>query len=210
MGTLENPHIIHLAESLTLAEDPHFAKFFQKREINFARSYTNMLGLDLELVMHHLTVEDGENPVKKKLKKMHPQITLLVKAELKKLLDVGFIRPIDYLEWISNIVPVAKPNGSIRICMDFRDLNKAYPKDKFPLPNIDMIVDLTVEHAMLSLMDGFLGYKQIKIALEDQYKTTFTCPWGTYYWNAMPFGLKNVGTTYQREMTTIFHDMCIH
>ena len=70
-----------------------------------------------------------------------------------------------------------------------------------------MIVDMTTRYEMYSLMDGFSGYNQIKITLEYQEKTTFTCPWGTYFWNVMPFGLKNVGATYQSEMTTIFHDM---
>jgi len=111
---------------------------------------------------------------------MHPHIALLVKEELKKLLDVGFIRAIDYPEWISNIVPVSKPDGQVRLCNDFRDLNKACRKDDFPLPNINIIVDLTAGHTMLSLMDGFSGYNQIKIAPEDQHKTTFTCPWGTF------------------------------
>lgn len=207
MGTPENPHIIHLASLLTLEEQPKFIEFFQKRQINFAWSYADMPGLDPDLVMHHLTVAEGAKPVKQKLRKMHPQITVLVKTELKKLLNVGFIRPIDYAEWISNIVLVGKPKGGIRICTDFRDLNKACPKDDFPLPNIDIIVDLTAGHAMLSLMDGFSGYSQIKIAPEDQHKTTFTCPWGTYCWNVMPFGLKNARATYQRAMTTIFHDM---
>ncbi|GLJ48087.1 hypothetical protein SUGI_1015300 [Cryptomeria japonica] len=122
---------------------------------------------------------------------MNPQVALMVKAKLKKLLDVGFIRPIDYAEWISNIVPVSKPDGSIRICTDFRDVNKACPKGDFPLPSINIIVDLTVGHAMLSLMDYFSTYNQIKIAPKDQDKTTFTYPWGTYCWNVMPFGLKN-------------------
>lgn len=106
---------------------------------------------------------------------MHPKIALLVKVELKKLLDVGFIRPINYLEWISNLVSVSKPTGGIRIYMNFQDLKKAFPKDDFPLPSIDMIVDLTIGHEMLSLMDGFFGYNQIKISPNDQHKTTFTC-----------------------------------
>lgn len=138
---------------------------------------------------------------------MHPQIALLVKVELQKLLDVGLIRPIDYAEWISNLVPVTKAIGGIRTCTYFRNLNKACPKVDFPLPNIDMIMDLTTRNEMLSLMDDFYGYNQIKIALEDQHKITFTCPWGKYYWNVMSFNLKNTGTTYQREMTTLFHDM---
>ena len=86
---------------------------------------------------------------------MHPKVALLVKAEVEKMLEAKVIRPIDYSEWISNMVLVTKPSGDIKICTDFRDLNKACPKDDFPLPKIDMIVDLTTGHKILSLMDGF-------------------------------------------------------
>ncbi|GLJ55837.1 hypothetical protein SUGI_1198920 [Cryptomeria japonica] len=207
IGTEEVPHNIFLAQSLTESEKSKFISFFKERQINFSWSYADMPGLDLDLIIRHLTVKLGAKPVKQKLRKMHPQVALLVKAELEKLLDVGFIRPIDYPEWISNLVPVSKPDRNIRICTDFRDINKACPKDDFPLPNIDLIVDLTEGHEMLSLMDGFSGYNQIRIAPEDQHKTSFTCPWGTFCWNVMPFGLKNAGATYQRAMTTIFHDL---
>ena len=166
-----------------------------------------MHGLDPNLIMHHLSIAPGVKPVKQKLCKMHPHIALLVKAELEKLLKAVFIRVIDYAEWISNIVPVSKNDKSIRVCTDFRDLNLACPKDDFPLPNIDMIVDMTAGYEMYSLMDGFSGYNQIKIAPEDQEKTAFTCTWGKFCWNVMPFGLKNAGATYQRVVTTIFHDM---
>lgn len=105
------------------------------------------------------------------------------------------------------MVLVTKPLGDIQICTDFRGLNKAYPKDEFPLPNLDMIDDLILGREILSLMDEFLGYNQIKIVEEDHHKTTFTTPWGTFFYNMMPFGLKNVGATYQRAMTTIFHDL---
>lgn len=84
--------------------------------------------------------------------------------------------------------PITKPSGDIRICTNFRDLNKAFPKDDFSLPNIDMIMDLTAGHELLSLMDGFSGYNQIHIIEEDQHKMTFTMPWGTFYYNMMPFG----------------------
>ncbi|KAH9306769.1 hypothetical protein KI387_011173, partial [Taxus chinensis] len=86
---------------------------------------------------------------------MHPHIALLVKEELQCLLSVSFILPIDYPQWISNIVPITKVIGGLRICMDFHDLNLACPKDDFPLPGIDQLVDLTTGHEMLSLMDGF-------------------------------------------------------
>ena len=91
--------------------------------------------------------------------------------------------------------------------MDFRNLNKASPKDDFPLPHIDMLVDSTVEHAMLSFRDGFSGYNQIMMAPEEREKTSFSTEWGTYCYRIMPFGLKNVGATYQRATTTLFHDM---
>lgn len=139
-----------------------------------------MVGLDPELIMHHLNVNLGAKLVKQKLRKMHPYITLLVKAELKKLLDVGFIKSIAYPQWVSNIVPVSKPDKRIRVCTDFRDLNNSCPKDDFHLLNIDIIVDLTVGHSIFSLMDGFFRYNQSKIAPEDQEKTSFTCLWGTF------------------------------
>lgn len=94
---------------------------------------------------------------------MHPHVALFFKAELEKLLKVGFIRTIDYVEWISNIFLVTKHDKSIHVVTDFRDLNRACPKDEFPLPNIDMIVDMTAGYEMYSLMDGFSSYNQIKI-----------------------------------------------
>ena len=93
------------------------------------------------------------------------------------------------------------------MCVDFRDLNKACPKDNFPLPYIDVIIDSAASSAMYSFMDGFLGYNQIMMAVMDKIKTAFITEWGTYYYKVMPFGLKNVGATYQRTTTSLFHDM---
>lgn len=139
LGTPNNPKVIHFAVSLSPEEKDEFIRFFLDWQINFAWSYVDMPGLDLELVLHHLPLKPGVKPVKQKLRKMHPQVSLLVKIELKKLFDAGFIRPIDYAEWISNLVPTRKHSGAIQICTDFHDLNKACPKDDFPLPNIDII-----------------------------------------------------------------------
>ena len=108
---------------------------------------------------------------------------------------------------MANVVPVLKKDGKVRVCVDFRDLNKTNPKDDFSLPHVDLLVDSTVGHSMLSFMDGFLGYNQILMALEDMEKTTFITKWNTYCYRVMPFGLKNVGTTYQRVATILFHDM---
>ncbi|KAH9288616.1 hypothetical protein KI387_032733, partial [Taxus chinensis] len=99
-------------------------------------------------------------------------VALMVKEEVMKLLHVGFIKLVDYSQWVSNIVPVLKNNGKIRICIDFRDINKACPKDDFPLPSIDVIIEATSGFEILSLMDGFSGYNQIIIFEQDQAKTT--------------------------------------
>ena len=114
---------------------------------------------------------------------------------------------VEYPEWLANVVHVPKKDGKVRVCVDFRDLNKASPKDDFPLPHIDMLVDSNAGHSMLSFMDGFFGYNQIMMALKDMEKTSFITKWGTYYYQVMPFGLKNERATYQRAATTLFHDM---
>ena len=93
------------------------------------------------------------------------------------------------------------------MCGDFRDLNKACPKDDFPLPHIDVLVDNTTGSELMSFMDGFSGYNQIKMATKDMTKTTSTVEWGIYYYTVMPFGFKNSGATYQRMATVLLHDM---
>ena len=96
---------------------------------------------------------------------MDPRVAPQVKEGLEELLKVGFIRTIEYPDWLANIVAVPKKNGKVRICIDFRDLNKATPKDDYPLPNIDLLIDSTAGHALFSFMDGYSGYNHIKLAL---------------------------------------------
>ena len=102
----------------------------------------------------------------------------------------GFIKLIQHPRWLSNIVPVKKKNRQIRCFVDFRNLNRAYPKDEFPLPNMDLLIDFMVGNAMFSFMDGFSGYNQIRMALRDAEKTTFRTPMGNFYYTIMPSGLK--------------------
>jgi hypothetical protein len=172
----------------------------------FAWTYLDMPSIDPKILTHNIVLKPNAKPVKQKIRKMNPGIALLVKTEIEKLLGARFIHSIDYSNWISNIVAISKGENKIRMCTDFHDLNQASLKDDFPLPNIDMIVDSTTGHALLSFMDGFLGYNQIFIPIEDQLKTAFITPWGTFCWVMMPFGLRNAGATYQRAMTLIFHD----
>ena len=110
-------------------------------------------------------------------------------------------------QWLANIVPVPKKDGKVRMCMDYRDLNQAYPKDDFSLPHIDTLIDSAASSTMYSFLDGFAGYNQIMMAVIDKLKTSFTTEWGVYCYLVMPFGLKNAGATYQRMATALLHDM---
>ena len=110
----------------------------------------------------------------------------------------------EYPEWLANVVLVKKANGKWRLCIDFTDVNKACPKDSFPLPRIDLIVDATAGHELLSFMDAFSGYNQIIMDPDDQEKTSFVIAQGTYCYQVMPFGLKNAGATYQRLVNRMF------
>ena len=140
----------------------------------FAWSYEDMPGIDFEIVQHHIDTHDHMVPVKQKLRRMRTKWLLEIKEEVIKQLEVGFIKPVHQAKWIANIVPVPKKDVNVRMCVDFRDLNKACPKDDFPLPHIDVLVDNTVGSALMSFMDGFSGYNEIKMAPKDMTKTTFT------------------------------------
>ena len=109
-----------------------------------------------------------------------------------------------YLEWLANTVVVKKKNDKWRVCVDFTDLNKACPKDPFPMSKIDQLVDVTVGHPRMSFLDAFQDYHQIPLALDDQEKTAFVTPVKNYHYKVMPFGLKNAGSTYQRMMSRMF------
>ena len=162
----------------------------------FAWAYDEMPGLDPSLVVHRLNIAPGTVPVKQGQRLFRPEVEVQIKQEIEKLLSAGFIKPIEHPTWLANIVPVRKKNGQIRVCVDFRDLNKACPKDDFPLPNIDTLVDVTAGHELFSFMDGFSGYNQIKMARGDAERTAFRTPVGNFYYTVMPFGLKNAGATY--------------
>ena len=126
---------------------------------------------------------------------------------MDKLLAVGFISEIKYPEWLANVVVVPKKGGKWRVCVDYTDLNEACPKDNFPLPRIDQIVDVSAEHGMLSFLDAFSGYHQIPMHSPDAEKTAFITSYGLLCYNVMPFGLKNAGATYQRLVNKMFRPL---
>ncbi|XP_019459961.1 PREDICTED: uncharacterized protein LOC109359723 [Lupinus angustifolius] len=131
------------------------------------------------------------------------ELVNLGSEEDKKEVRVGTIMD----DWVANVVAVPIKGVKLRICVDYRDLNKASPKDDFTVPHIDIMVDSTADHALFSFMDGYSGYHHIKMAPEDINKTTFITSWGIFCYQVMPFGLKNVMATYQRVMVTLFHVM---
>ena len=127
-----------------------------------------------------------------------------IEEEVHKLLKARFIREEKYPTWLANVVMVKKPSGKWRMCIDYIDLNKACPKDCFPLPKIDHLVDSTSGHAILSFMDMFSRYNQIHMNPKDEVHTSFITHFGTYYFKMMPFGLKNVSVTFERLVTEVF------
>jgi hypothetical protein len=120
-----------------------------------------------------------------------------MEREVKKLLDSKIIVPLRYSEWVANLVLVRKQSGEIRICVDFRNLNRSSKKDNYPFPNMEHILQRVTGASRISMIDGFYGYNQISVMSEDREKIAFTTPWGTFMYAKMPFGLMNVGATFQ-------------
>lgn len=198
---------INISAQLTTKEKARVTKLLKEYQEVFAWSYEDMPGLDPNMVCHALNIQPGAKPIKQPKRGIRPSHEQAVKAEVEKLITSGFIKPIQHPTWLSNIVTLDKKNGGVRVCIDFRDLNNACPKDDFPLPNMDALIDSNSSHKMLSFMDGFSGYNQIKMSSRDATKIAFRTSYGNFYYTVMPFGLKNAGATYQRAMTAIFHDM---
>jgi hypothetical protein len=173
----------------------------------FVWSYKDMLRLNTNIMVHKIPLEEGCKLVKQKLRRAYPDTWIKVKAELEKQWNARFVEVVKYPQWVSNIVVIPNKEGKIRVCVDFQNLNKASPKDDFPLPHIEILVDNAARSSTYSFMNGFSRYNQIKMAPKDKAKTTFVTPWGTYCYKVMPLGLKNTGATYQRAMVTLFHDM---
>jgi hypothetical protein len=125
--------------------------------------------------------------------------------EVKRLLSVVVIREVTYPEWLANTVMVKKANGKWRMCINFTDLNKACPKDEFSLPRIDSLMDAAATSVLMSLLDCYSGYHQIWMEVEDETKTSFITPSGTYCYLRMPEGLKNVGGSFSRMTAKVLH-----
>jgi hypothetical protein len=203
-GIVEN---VNIGTSCSPEEIVTYTSLFKEFHDIFAWSYEEMPGIDPSIMVHEINTYPGAKPIWQRLRPVHPRKATAIKLEVEKLLKAGFIYPVALTEWVSNPVPIDKKGGSIRFCVDYRDINKACFKDNFPTPFVDQIVDDCAGSEIFSLMDGFSSYNQINIAPEDQHKTAFICPWGTFTYRKLPFGLKNVGATFQRAMSYAFHDI---
>ncbi|XP_012830533.1 PREDICTED: uncharacterized protein LOC105951629 [Erythranthe guttata] len=170
----------------------------------FAWQPSDLTGISPRTVVHRLNLRPECRPVKQKRRHFGTEKDEIRHKEVQRLLDIGHIREIQFPTWLSNAVLVQKANGQWRMCIDFRDLNKACPKDDYPLPRIDQLVDATAGCELLSMMDASQGYHQIPLDEKDQPAVSFVTATGTYCYVVMPFGLKNAGATYQRLMDRMF------
>ena len=170
----------------------------------FAWDAYEALGLDPKFICYHLNVNPSIIPKRQPPRRPSKEHVEAVKCEVTKLKQAGAIKEVFNPQWLANTVVVKKKTGKWRVCVDFTDLNRAYPKDSFLMPRIDQLVDATIGHPRMSFLDAFQGYHQIPLALDDQEKTAFVTPVGNYHYKVMPFGLKNARSTYQQMMTKMF------
>ncbi|XP_071933903.1 uncharacterized protein [Coffea arabica] len=170
----------------------------------FAWAADEAHGVPHHLMIHELNVDPQARPVKQKRRHIGPKRSRAVGEEVDKLLPAKIIREVQYPIWLSNPVMVKKDAGAWRMCVDFTDLNKTCPKDYYPLPKVDTLVDSAMGYEVLCFLDVFKGYHQIGMSPEDQEKTTFYTDRGTYCYTTMPFGLKNAGAMYQRLVNQAF------
>jgi hypothetical protein len=180
---------LNINPNLTVAETQQLMKLLLEHKEAFAWDYTEMKGISPELCTHRIYIKEDCRSICQSQRRMNPNLREILKEELEKLLNAGFIYPISNSEWVSPLVIVPKKNEKWRVCVDYRALNKATQKYHFLLPFIDQVLDSLSRKKFFSFLDGFSGYNQIKIAPQDQDKTTFTSPWGTFAYRGLPFGL---------------------
>jgi ribonuclease HI len=170
---------------------------FNNKDV-FAWPVNDLCGVNRDVIEHSLNVDPVIRPRKQKLRKMSDDKAKGARNEVKRLLSAGVIREVTYTEWLVNTIMVKKANGKWRMCIDFIDLKKACTEDEFSLPRIDSLVDAVATSELMSLLDYYSGYHQIWMKKEDEPKTRFITPSGTYCYLQMPEGLKNAGGSFSR------------
>ncbi|GJS83523.1 reverse transcriptase domain-containing protein [Tanacetum coccineum] len=216
---------IIIAKNLKDEDKTALIKVLKSHKHAIAWKISDIKGIDPQFCTHKILMEENAKPVVQHQRRVNPKIYEVIKQEVIKLLDAGLIYPISDSPWVSPVHCVPKKGGITvvkneeneliptrlvtgwRVCIDYRKLNDATRKDHFPLPFMDQMLERLAGNEYYCFLDGFSGYFQIPIDPLDQEKTTFTCPYGTFAYRRMPFGLCNAPGTFQRCMVAIFHDM---
>jgi hypothetical protein len=160
-----------------------------------------------EVIKHHLNIYPDARLVQQKLLKQSIERQNFIREEIKKLLDVGFIREVHHPRWLANPVAIPKVSGKLQMCIDYTSLNKAYPKDPFPLPRIDQIMNSTSGCDLLCFLDAYSGFDQIPMSREDEEYTAFITVDDLFFYVSMPYVLKNALPTFVRVMHKTFGDL---
>ena len=210
---LSNPHEVSLLQNLHMNKKAIELKIF------------NLKGISPTVCTHHIYLEEESKAVRQPQRRLNPHMKEVVRVEVLKLLQDDIMYLISDSSWVSPTQVVPKKSGVTtvlnekgeemptrltigwRVCIDYRRLNEVTRKDHFPLPFTDQLLERVSSHPFYNFLYGHSGYFKIKIAADDQEKTTFTCPFGTYAYRRMPFGLCNALATFQRCMLSIFSDM---
>jgi hypothetical protein len=217
--------LLIIASDLVDAQEEKLLDVLREHKEAIGWTIEDIKGISPSVVMHKIHLEENAKPSREPQRRLNPAMQEVVRTEVIKLLDAGIIYPISNSKWVSPIHVVPKKAGlrvvknkdnklvptriqsGWRVCIDYRKLNVAIRKDHFPLPFIDQMVECLAGHEYYCFLDGYSGYNQIPVDPEDQEKTTFTCPFGTFAYRRMPFGLCNAPATFQRCMISIFSDM---
>nr|GFC87655.1 reverse transcriptase domain-containing protein [Tanacetum cinerariifolium] len=214
-----------IAKDLNSNEKTDLINVLKNWKKAIAWKLTDIKGIDPEFCSHKILLEEDYSPKVQSQRRVNLKIHDIIKKEVEKLLDAGLIYLISNSPWVSPIHCVPKKGGMTvikndenklvptrlvtgwRVCIDYRKLNEATRKDHFLLPFVDQMLERLAGNEYYCFLDGFSGYFQIPIDPKDQEKTTFTCPYGTFSYKRMLFGLCNAPGTFQRCMMAIFHDM---
>ncbi|MCO5573012.1 hypothetical protein L7F22_026776 [Adiantum nelumboides] len=192
-----------LAKDLTQEERQSYLAMLESYPKLFIDGYDQIAGVFV--VQHHINLKDGAKPVVQRLRRLGVVQQDALLSEVRKLLNAGFIYPVEDSEWVSPIVVTPKKNGKWRVCVDYKPLNAATKRNHFPLPFQDEIPNEVAGYERYTACDGYSGYFQIRLAEEDQKKTIFVTPWGgCFAYRVMPFGLTNAPATFQRFVTHVF------
>ena len=206
IGTTNDPKYIKISKNLPEKARMEYLALSKKYTKVFSWRYEDLKVYDTSIIQHTIPIKEDAKTFKQKLRRINPLLLPLIEREVKKLFQAKIIVALRNSRWLANVVPVRKKNEEIRICIDFKNLNRVSLKDNYPLPKMDHILQKVVGSQRMSMLDGFSGYNQVLVHPDDQEKIAFTTPWGTFMYSKMPFGLMNVGATFQRAMDIAFSE----